>query len=360
MYEEIQYLAALQSIPGIGSAHVRQLVEHFGTAATAWETLKTDNAFPLSNKTEDSTLLHRYIKSFNWYSFLENLRKQRVSLLSLWEKDYPHLLQKTYNPPAVLFYKGMLPHDDKCVAIVGSRKCSAYGKNAALQLSCDLADHKISIISGGARGIDTAAHTGALKTQGYTAAVLACGLDRIYPPENKNIFSNILEQGGVLLTEYPLGMEPLAQNFPARNRIISGLARCVIVVEAAKRSGSLITADFALEEGRDVYAVPGNIFTATSKGTNHLLRSGAIPITSADDLLADYGWDSTETKKEVQQLSLLENSILTRIPYDRIIHQDDLLLQSKLSIAELNSIIVSLLIKGCIREEGSGQYVRCP
>lgn len=214
-----------------------------------------------------------------------------------WEdSDYPPLLAETSNPPAVLFYCGALPCWERTVAIVGSRKATAYGIETAHQLAKELSAAGITIVSGGARGIDSASHTGAMEGGAPTVVVLACGLDRVYPPENRNLFHQVVERGGTMISEYPPGTPPLGRQFPARNRIIAGMSRGTLVVEAAERSGSLITSDFALEEGRDVFSVPGSIWLPSCKGTNQLIRNGAICCTSADDILSEYGWKEEENK----------------------------------------------------------------
>jgi DNA processing protein len=209
-----------------------------------------------------------------------------VSIITCRDSIYPHNLLNIYDFPPFLYVKGTLREDDICIAVVGSRMASTYGRFSTERLCRELVMKGITVVSGLARGIDTAAHQGSLAAKGRTIAVLGCGLDIVYPPENKALFEKIPQQGAIV-TEFPFGTPPLATNFPARNRIISGLALGVVVVEASYRSGSLITARVALEQGREVFAVPGSIDADGSKGTNKLIKEGAKLIEGADDILEE-------------------------------------------------------------------------
>lgn len=212
----------------------------------------------------------------------------KIQELCITDEKYPNSLKEIYNPPSKLFVLGNIEILDNIgVSIIGSRRCSKYGMEMSQKFAYMLAKHNINIISGLARGIDTNAHIGCLKAKGKTIAVLGSGLDIIYPSENKKLAENIVKQGGAIISEFPLGMKPLPMNFPKRNRIISGLSKAVVVVEATKKSGTSITVDFALEQGRDVYAMPGNVNQVTSDGTNELIKQGAKPLTSIQDILQD-------------------------------------------------------------------------
>ena len=214
------------------------------------------------------------------------LDKNKIKLIRIGDNNYPEKLKNIYAYPQNLYLIGnekLL--NCKSIAIIGCRNCTKYGIENALKFGYELAKNDICIISGLARGIDTYSHIGALKAKGKTLAVLGCGLDIIYPPENLNLYKQILENGGAILTEYPLGANPEKDHFPARNRIISGLSDGVLVIEAKKRSGTLITVNYALEQGKDVYAIPGNISNINSYGTNELIKEGAIPATSVEDIL---------------------------------------------------------------------------
>ena len=247
--------------------------------------------------------------------------------------------------------------------MVGSRKASPYGLNAAETLAMSLAERGITLVSGGARGIDTRIHTGALKGKGRTIVVVANGLDRTYPRENKRLFRDIVENGGAILSEYTFGTEPRAQHFPARNRIIAGMAAATIVIEAALGSGSLITADFALEEGRDLFAMPGSIFAETSKGTNRLLQMGAMALTDTEDILQVFqnrGWSLPRAGETCQPVDFdeKETCVLQALSMERAIPAEELLLVTGLSLPELLHTLLRLQLKKAV-EEIPGGYIRC-
>lgn len=225
----------------------------------------------------------RIVKAYMLY-----MKEKNIQILTIKDEDYPYLLKQIYDSPSVIYIMGnkkILSQNG--IAIVGSRNCSLYGQKIAKYLSYQLAKKGIHIISGLARGIDTFSHIGTLQAKGKTIAVLGSGLDVIYPPENAKLAEKIVESGGCLVSEYIVGTKPLGEHFPARNRIISGLASGVVVVEASEKSGSLITVDFALEQGKNVYAVPGNINSPNSLGTNSLIKQGAKIVTSIEDILED-------------------------------------------------------------------------
>lgn len=225
----------------------------------------------------------RIVKAYILY-----MKEKNIQILTIKDEDYPYLLKQIYDPPSVIYIMGnkkILSQNG--IAIVGSRNCSLYGQKIAKYLSYQLAKKGIHIISGLARGIDTFSHMGTLQAKGKTIAVLGSGLDVIYPPENAKLAEKIVESEGCLVSEYIVGTKPLGEHFPVRNRIISGLASGVVVVEATEKSGSLITVDFALEQGKNVYAVPGNINSPNSLGTNSLIKQGAKIVTSIEDILED-------------------------------------------------------------------------
>lgn len=225
----------------------------------------------------------RIVKAYILY-----MKEKNIQILTIKDEDYPYLLKQIYDPPSVIYIMGnkkILSQNG--IAIVGSRNCSLYGQKIAKYLSYQLAKKGIHIISGLARGIDTFSHMGTLQAKGKTIAVLGSGLDVIYPPENAKLAEKIVESEGCLVSEYIVGTKPLGEHFPARNRIISGLASGVVVVEASEKSGSLITVDFALEQGKNVYAVPGNINSPNSLGTNSLIKQGAKIVTNVEDILED-------------------------------------------------------------------------
>jgi DNA processing protein len=283
------YWIWLSTIPGIGARRFLKLLEYFESPQQLFEASDQElaqSAKILGDKCAEQIAAARNEEALKRAESILNLPDIRT--LTLMCPDYPPLLKAIYDPPPVLYCKGLpLRTDGSSIAVVGSRRSSEYGRMAARRLSCRLAAAGVSIVSGMARGIDTMAHRGALDAaNGYTVAVLGCGVDYIYPPENSSLYKSILERG-TILSEYPPGTIPTAGNFPARNRIISGLAHGTLVVEAGLKSGALITVDFALEQGREVYALPGNINSPFSEGTNKLLKDGARMITSERDILED-------------------------------------------------------------------------
>jgi len=350
------YIAGLQMVPGIGNVRIKTLLRYFGSADAVWKTSKKDL---LASDCFDETTFNKYLKireQLDLVSLKNQWDKQKIQLCNWEEPDYPVLLRNTFNSPVLLYYKGKLPDFDNNIAIVGSRKASAYGKNTAVMLACDLAAAGITIISGAARGIDTAAHEGALKA-GKTVAVLGSGIDVVYPPENLRLLAAIAEQGAII-SEYPPGTPPHAGHFPARNRIISGLSRGVVVVEAAERSGSLITADFALEEGRDVFAVPGSIFSNGSKGTHRLIQQGAKLITTAQDILEEYEISPKTATGHIPVLSDEEMILFECLTYDIPKDVETLVLQSSLPLPTVTYLLLQLELRGLVSEHSGQRYVR--
>ncbi len=362
--EETMYAAALQSLPGLGSRRLKTLLDRYRSAKAAWQASWDDDLrcrWRFSPASFGKVVEERNV--FDWDGFQRKLSFYGVRPIALWDDDYPCWLPFIAQPPLVLFCQGMLEADRYTLAMVGSRKASPYGLNAAETLAMSLAERGITLVSGGARGIDTRVHTGALKGKGRTVVVVANGLNRTYPRENKRLFRDIVEQGGAILSEYTFGTEPRAQHFPARNRIIAGVAAATVVIEAALGSGSLITADFALEEGRDVFAMPGSIFAETSKGTNHLLQMGAMALTGADDILQVFqsrGWHIPAAAEDCPSVDFddKETCVLQALSMERAIPAEDLLSVTGLSLPELLHTLLRLQLKKAV-EEMPGGFVRC-
>lgn len=292
---------------------------------------------------------------------IEWLTRNHYSILTIDDDKYPGFLREIYDPPYVLYYAGSLDVLEKpMVSIVGSRKPSPYGLAVAERLAEDLASHGIVVVSGMAKGVDSAAHWGALKS-GQTIAVLGSGLDRIYPKENKNLMRKIMENG-LVVTEYHHKSPPLGQHFPLRNRIISGLPLALVVAEAAQRSGSLISARLALEENREVMAVPGNVTSPLSQGTNWLIKNGAklvkdwrdvieeLPSPFREDLMAEARKRKREGKTDEVILNEQEKQIMDLLPLDSLMHIDKLVEKSAYSVSEILSNLLSLEIKGLITQ----------
>jgi DNA processing protein len=293
---------------------------------------------------------------------LAELNRLSVRIITLWDEDlYPPLLRTIHDPPALLYLRGALPPGE-ALAVVGARRASSAGRRLTEELCRELAARDIAVVSGLARGIDSAAHLGALAGGGPTLGVLGCGIDQIYPPENAPLFLRLADQGGIL-SEYPPGTPPLAGHFPGRNRIISGLARGVLVVEAAEGSGSLITVDFALEQGREVFAVPGAVHAATSGGVNRLLKEGAHLVTGIEDILQvlwprqpgrtlrkalDSGVDELDPKTRKVFGELSENPL----------HIDELAGISGLTPMEVSTILLNLELNGGVQQLPGMRFVR--
>lgn len=221
--------------------------------------------------------------------YLKEMEKNKIDIITIKDKEYPNILKEIEDFPLMLYIKGNKNIlNNKNIAIIGCRECTEYGRKAAVYFSYNLAKENITIVSGLAKGIDTYSHIGALKAGGKTIAVLGNGLNIIYPKQNEKIYEKIVKFGGAIITEYPLGTKPEKNNFPERNRIISGMSKGVLIIEAKEKSGTIITADFALDQGRDVFAVPGNINSVNSVGTNKLIKEGATPVTNFRDVLENF------------------------------------------------------------------------
>jgi len=350
------YLAALQMVTGIGSARLKSLITFFGSAEVAWQANRRDLFLCgcLDETIYNKLLIHR--EKIDIYKLAGEWEKQGIHICSLQDLEYPQLLLNTYNPPYLFYYRGTLPTTENMIAIVGSRRASPYGKNIATRLASELADAGVWVVSGAARGIDTAAHQGAL-TKGYTVAVLGCGVDVIYPPENSKLLSHIAGCG-TIISEYPPGTVAHPGQFPARNRIINGLSRGVIVVEAAEKSGALITADFALEEGRDVFAVPGSIFSESSKGTHRLIKQGAKLIDSTADIFEEYHLEFANKKSAVIELSTDEKTVYEVLAYDAPVGIEEIIMKANLNPATVTYTLLQLELRGLVIEHSGKRYLR--
>ncbi len=307
--ENKKYSIWLFGLPKIGVRKYTRLVDYFGSAEAVFKSTKEEliESNILNSETISLMISKRDIGKIDRY--IKKLKKNNIKAYTKDDAEYPFNLKNIYDPPPVLYVKGELSENDvNSLAIVGSRKATEYGLKTAYQLAKEVAESGLTVVSGMALGIDSAAHRGALKAGGRTIAVFACGLNNVYPSSGLNLAREILKNGAIV-SEYPIGFKALPSNFPARNRIISGLSKGALIVEANKKSGSLITADFALEQGRDVFAVPGNINSPNSKGTNELIKNGAKLIDSVEGILEEYygygnikpgeakiAYDETETK----------------------------------------------------------------
>jgi DNA processing protein len=356
--DDLKYWVGFNLVNGIGAVRFRRLLDFFGSAREAWQATAAGLAQAgIDARCVESILAVRARANLDRH--MERLAQLGISLLTWDDPVYPRLLKEIHSPPPLLYVKGSLaPQDDLALAVVGTRRVTVYGREAALQLAGDLGRHCITVVSGLAKGVDTVAHRAALDAGGRTIAVLGTGLDTVYPPENTRLAAEIAERGA-LITDYPLGTKPEASNFPPRNRLISGLSLGVIIVEAGETSGALITCDFALEQGRDVFAVPGNITSRLSRGTNRLIQQGAKLITRVDDVLEELNLNMVPqqlTMREVLPESPAEASLLKHLSTEPT-HVDEICQRTGLPVAEVSATLTVMELKGLVRQVGGMNYV---
>ena len=395
-YDDTIYIAGLQSLYNVGATHVRRFIEDFGSPYDAWEAVKkVENLKPYTHiSNADKRAIASSGKDEKLDYIIYKIDEYKMDVTTFLDKDFPSILNHIYNPPAILFMRGNRALLDKRlnrIALVGARRCSLYGRNVARMLGKELGKYSTIIVSGGARGIDTHGHEGLLSSQGYGIVVMGCGLDIVYPREHTKLFDRILQNNGLLLSEYPPGTPPSAKHFPARNRIISGLSRGVIVVEAKASSGSLITADMAVSEGRDVFVVPCNLLDHTADGNKFLMRNGAFVLTGYEDIVKEYHLtlrDMFSAKEKLlplnkrdtmgvkdsnqmvnnsqgvdtQGLSMLSFSldrslILSEIPHDRCITVSDILKATSIPLQQLQPLLLELEMEGAIENHPPRGYI---
>ncbi|MCS7222112.1 MAG: DNA-processing protein DprA [Anaerolineae bacterium] len=354
----VGYWVGFNLVRGIGPHRLRALLDYFGDLESAWHApAQALQQAGLDRRSLENLLAAR--ASLSLEREMARIERAGVQVLTWESPDYPRNLRQIYDPPPVLYVRGkLLPEDEWAVAVVGTRHASAYGREAARQLAGDLARNRVTVVSGLARGIDVVAHQAALEVGGRTIAVLGSGVDVIYPPEHRQIACAIAESGA-LLSEYPLGTQPESSNFPPRNRIISGLSRGVIIVEAGVQSGALITADFAAEQGREVFAVPGSIFQRSSAGTNRLIQEGAHPVLSASDVLEILHLDRVAEQAEMRAMvpsDPIESKLLAHLSAEPT-HIDELAQAVALPIASVSSTLALMELKGLVRQVGGMNYV---
>lgn len=352
------YWVGFNMVKGIGAVRFKTLLDAFGSAETAW------NASP--EALQDAGLSRKIIESFKkvhaesslsqeW----EHLQKLGVTVLTWDDEAYPRRLKEIDQPPPVLYVRGALQTEDEwAVAIVGTRKVTAYGRQVAEEVATVLAHSGVTIVSGMARGVDSIAHQAAINAGGRTLAVLGNGVDLIYPPENRRLAAQIMEHGA-LVSDYALGTKPEGINFPPRNRIISGLSLAVIIVEAGHTSGALITASFAAEQGRDVFAVPGNIHAPQSQGTNRLIRDGAQPLLSPQDVLEALNLTMV-TEQHAARVALPSDPVesrLYKLLSQQPMHVDEIRALSEMPIETVSATLAMMELKGMVRQVGGMNYV---
>ena len=354
---------ALKRVSGLGDLGLKRLMEAFGSSQAVFSASPKE----LAAKAECTDQAVRGIRDPSIQHQAQNemkaVQKADACVITLLDPKYPRALSAIYDPPPLLYLQGELrPEDDLAMAIVGSRQASSYGTRIAEEIAEGLASYGFSIVSGLARGIDSAAHRGALSAGGRTLAVLGCGLDILYPSESRRLREKITEQGAVL-SEFPMGIAPKPTHFPRRNRAISGLSSGTLVVEAAQRSGSLITARCALEQGREVFAIPGNLGAVSSQGTNRLIQCGAKLVQGVEDILEELRPQVGPLRRPVPQsqksnLEPQETTLYEMLSSEQPRHINELITESRLPSAQISGILLQLELKGTIRHLSGQRYVR--
>lgn len=355
---------ALHLVPGLGNMAFKKLLDHFGDPALVFKASLTDLSQVEGLRRQVAQRIARQEFSIDPSTVLKDLEARGARMLTFSDPAYPGPLREIHDPPMVLYTKGLeIPHKLTLVAIVGSRVATPYGLKTAEFLAQGLARRGLGVVSGMARGIDSAAHWGCLAGRAFSIGVLGTGIDTVYPPSNKKLFDAMVEKGAVI-TEFPLKTPPEPKNFPIRNRLISGLSRGVIVVEATMKSGSLITASVALEQGREVFAVPGSVHSFKSRGCHFLIKQGAKLVENADDVLDELGLNYAYAAKkdayaEPALPPLEENE---KRVYDLIgdypVHIDDLVREGNLEPGAASAVLMRMELKGFIRQLPGKLFVR--
>lgn len=338
--------------PGVGSVLFKRLTQALGSPAKVFRAPSK----VLRQIEGIGPQVAASLKKFDWQPAVEKelrlAEKNGVKLVTWEDEEYPVNLKPIYDPPPLLYVMGsLMPQDSIAVAMVGSRNPTTYGQSAAERISMGLSRNGVTVVSGLARGVDSFAHRGALAAGGRTLGVLGCGVDIIYPPENRDLFEQVTAQGAVI-SEFPLGTPPDSDHFPIRNRVISGLSLGVAVVEATLRSGSLITARFALDQGRDVYAVPGNVDSARSQGTNRLIKEGAKLVTRAEDILEEIHHIPRPAIPEAlpqPKLSEEESRVYLTLENEAL-HIDQITALTAFSSSKVSAVLLALELAGHVKQ----------
>lgn len=363
MRNNLQFWLGLNLIKGIGSGRLRGLHRYFhGDMEAAWRAPFTE-LLQAGLDTETAERLQQRRKSLNIAGSLERLAELGASICTIDDPNYPTLLAEIPDAPPMFYYKGvLLPTEERALAIVGTRRATSYGREMAYDMAAALSAQGVTIVSGLALGIDAAAHQGALDHNGRTIAVLANGIDSIYPADNQSLAEAIVEQEqGLIITEHPPKTAPDGRHFPVRNRLISGLALGVLIVEAGVGSGALTTASLAAEQGREVFAIPGNINRPNSQGTNRLIQDGAKLVMTPEDILEELNLSHqlVQTRQVAEQVAPSDDSerfLLSLIELEPL-HVDDIAIQSSMSIQEVNVKMMQLFLKGLVKEIAPQTYI---
>jgi DNA processing protein len=353
-----RYWVGFNLVKGIGAVRLQALLDRFGDLETAWKA----SLFELAGAGISPKLAERVTKvraSVNLDEFMAQAEAAGIRILTWLDDEYPQHLKEIDQPPPVLYLRGEITLEDSwAVAIVGTRAVTPYGRQITEELATVLADNGVTVVSGLARGVDAIAHSAALKAGGRTLAVLGSGVDKLYPPENRPLAEKIILQGAVV-SDYVPGTPPESANFPPRNRIISGLSMATVVVEAGDTSGALITAEFAVEQGRDVFAIPGNVYAPQSKGTNRLLQNGAKALLNPQDVLEALDLTRNVERREIRQVipaDATEAALLGMLGAEPI-HVDAIRNQTGLPIEKVSAALTMMELKGMVRQVGGMNYV---
>lgn len=356
---DLKYWLGFNLVKGIGPAKVQALLDYFGSLASAWQA----NEFELYKIGFDKRAVANLLQArheLNLDTALAQAQQANIKLLTWDTPEYPNYLREIPNPPPLLYLKGDLLEQDRwAVAVVGTRRLTGYGRQVTRDLVAGLVQNNITVVSGLARGIDAVAHKTAVELGGRTLAVLGSGLDAIYPADNRALAQEITQGHGAIISEYGLGIQPEAKNFPPRNRIISGLSLGVIIVEAGERSGALITTNFALEQNREVFAVPGNINSPASQGPNKLIQEGAKLVTRVEDVLEELNLHMVAERTAVQLVlpeTAEEIALYTQLSAQPV-HIDDLSRSTGLPSALVSSTLTLMELKGMVQQVGGMNYV---
>ena len=345
-------------IPGIGRVKFARMENYFGNLESAWEAPSAE--LKHAGLDDGSTrAIASWRPRISLEAEMEKLCRYGVKAITCNDPDYPSRLKEIYDYPPLLYVRGsLLPEDEWCLAVVGTRRATVYGRQVTEEITTDLAQSRITIVSGLAKGIDSIAHKSALTAGGRTVAVFACGLDIVYPGENTELARNIMQQGA-LISEYPLGTKPKPEHFPRRNRIMSGLSLGVLVIEAAESSGAMITAHLALEQNREVFAIPGSILSPASRGTNHLIQEGAKLVHNYTDILEELNLTTVAHQIEMKEIipsSDTETMLLKQLSAEPT-HADEVCRSSNLPVSTVSSTLAMMELKGLIKQVAPMNYV---
>ncbi len=357
MSDQKKYWIGFNLVKGIGAVRFQQILSFFGDLSIAWDApAKALQEAGLPQRALDNFLKLR--QDVDLDRVYQSIFDADVTVLTLLDEAYPHLLKEIDQPPPVIYIRGeWTPADEFAVALVGTRRVTAYGQQVTRDISLFLAGHGVTIVSGLARGVDALAHQHALQAGGRTIAVLGSGVDVIYPPEHRKLAEAIIKNGAII-SDYPLGTQPEGANFPPRNRIISGLSLATIVVEAGDRSGALITADFAVNQGREVFALPGNVLSPASRGTNRLIQKGAHALVSPQDVLDVLDLNQLESIKTARQVlpaNTTEAKILQVLEFEPL-HIDQICIETALAVETVSAALTMMELKGMVQHVGGMRY----